>query len=382
MKAGSSNSLLRNLLVFIQFSVSIALIIGTVIVYRQLTYMRKKDLGFEPSHIVIIPLRNEETRSKGQVIKDEFLTHPNVLSATLSNGYPAGELAATGYFPEGYGDKDPWLIYHFAVDPDFIDKTMNMQIINGRNFSTEFTTDSTAVLINEVLLKRLAWDDPIDKIIQADRAEGTKYRVIGVIKDFHNQSLHQQINPIMLRFLRGQPRYLIIKLMSDHTPSTLLALENVWESINPEIPLDYQFLDERIAWFYEDEQKMGKIFIYFTLFALLIAALGLYGLASFIAEQRTKEIGIRKAMGATVARIAYILSRDFTKPVLLANLVAWPLVWFTMNKWLQNFSFRTDPAWWIFPAAALVTLLLALITVNIQTIRAASANPVNSLRYE
>ena len=382
MKVGSSNSLLRNILVFFQFTVSIALIIGTVIIYRQLTYITKKDLGFESSHIVIIPLRNDETRSKGQVIKDEFLTHPNVLSATLSNGYPAGELAATGYFPEGYSDKDPWLIYHFAVGPDFIDKTMNMQIIDGRNFSPEFTTDSTAVLINEVLLKRLAWDDPIGKIINSDRTPPTPYKIIGVIKDFHNQSLHQQINPIMLRFLRGQPRYLIIKLMPDQPSVTLLALEKAWKSINPEIPLNYEFLDERIAGFYEYEQKMGKIFIYFTLFALLIAALGLYGLASFISEQRTKEIGIRKAMGSTVARIAYILSWDFAKPVLLANIVAWPLAWYTMNKWLQNFSFRIDPAWWIFPAAALVTLLLALITVNIQTIRVASVNPVDSLRYE
>ena len=170
--------------------------------------------------------------------------------------------------------------------------------------------------------------------------------------------------------------------MPDQPSVTLLALEEAWESINPEIPLNYEFLDERIAGFYEYEQKMGKIFIYFTLFALLIAALGLYGLASFISEQRTKEIGIRRAMGSTIGKIAYILSRDFAKPVLLANIVAWPLAWFTMNKWLQDFTYRADLALWIFPAAALITLLLALITVNLKTIRAASANPVNSLRYE
>jgi putative ABC transport system permease protein len=203
-----------------------------------------------------------------------------------------------------------------------------------------------------------------------------------VIKDFHIQSLHQQINPVMIRFMRGQPNYLIVKLISDSTPLTLLALENAWEEINPEIPLEYHFLNERIDQFYASEKKMGKIIMYFTVFALFIAALGLYGLASFISEQRTKEIGIRKAMGSSISRITYILSRDFARPVLLANLAAWPLAWFAMNKWLQNFSFRTDLALWIFPVAALITLLLALVTVNIQTIRAASANPVDALRYE
>jgi putative ABC transport system permease protein len=382
LKAGSSNSLLRNVLVFFQFAVSIALIIGTVIISRQLTFMRKKDLGFDPSQVVIVELRNEETRSKGKVIKEAFLSYPNVISAALTSGLPAGQLSGSGYFPEGYGDRDPWLIYGFSVDPDFIDRTMKMKITRGRNFSTEFGTDSTAVLINEVLLKKLAWDDPIGKTINSDRTPPIPYKIIGVIRDFHIQSLHQQINPMMLRFLGGQPRYLIVRLLSDSTPLTLLALENAWEEINPDLPFDYQFLNERIDQFYTYEKKMGNIFIYFTAFALFIAALGLYGLATFISEQRTKEIGIRKVMGSSIAKISYILSRDFAKPVLLANLVAWPLAWHAMNKWLQNFSFRTEPALWVFPAAALLTLLLALITVNIQTIRAASANPVNSLRYE
>lgn len=382
MKAGSSNSLLRNALVFIQFTVSITLIIGTVIIYRQLTYLKEKDLGYEPNHVIVINLRNEKTRGLGPVIKEKFQTYPNVLSASLSTGLPAGQLSGTGYYPEGYGEKDPWLIYGFSVDPDFVEKTMKIRMINGRNFSTEFTTDSTAVLINEVLLKKLGWDDPVGKTIYSDNDPPTPYRIIGVMRDFHMMSLHEQINPIMLRFLGGQPNYLIIKLLSDAAPSTLLALENAWEEINPHIPFDYVYLDERIDQFYSSEEKMGNIFVYFTVFALFIAALGLYGLATFISEQRTKEIGIRKAMGSSVFLISFILSRDFAKPVLLANLFAWPVAWFAMNKWLQNFSYQTDFALWVFPAAALLTLLLALITVNIQTIRAASTNPVNSLRYE
>jgi putative ABC transport system permease protein len=186
----------------------------------------------------------------------------------------------------------------------------------------------------------------------------------------------------MLRFLGGEPDYLVVKLLSDATPLTLQALERAWEDINPEVPFDYTYLNDRIEKFYAAEQNMGSIFIYFTAFALFIAALGLYGLATFISEQRTKEIGIRKAMGSSISRISYILSRDFAKPVLLANLIAWPVAWFAMHKWLQNFSYRTDFAFWIFPVAAIITLLLALITVNIKTIRAAAANPVHSLRYE
>ena len=382
LKAGSSNSLLRNALVFIQFAVSITLIIGSVVIYRQLIFMREKDLGFEPSQVIVIHLKNQETRNKGPVIKEEFQAYPNVVSAALSTGLPAGQLSGTAYFPEGYADTDPWLIYGFSVDPDFIEKTMRMSIIAGRNFSNEFASDSTAVLINEVLLKRLAWEDPMGKFIYSDADPPTPYRVIGVTRDFHMQSLHQQINPVMIRFMIGNPNYLLVKLLSESTSTTLLALEQVWESINPNVPFDYHFLSERIDSFYTSEKKTGTIIMYFTLFALFIAALGLYGLATFISEQRTKEIGIRKAMGSSISGISYILSRDFAKPVLLANLVAWPAAWFAMVKWLQNFSYRTDLVWWIFPAAAIVSLALALITVNIRTIRAASANPVDSLRYE
>ncbi len=382
LKAASSNSLLRNALVFIQFTVSITLVIGTVVIYRQLKYMQQKDLGFEPSNVIVIRLRNDETRTKGKIIKERFLSYPNVISASLTSGLPAGQLSGTGYFPEGYGDKDPWLIYGFSADPDLIEKTLKMKVIKGRSFNSEFATDSMAVLINEVLLKRLDWDDPIGRIINSDKDPPTPYRIIGVVRDFHMQSLHQQINPVMLRFLRGNGNYLLVRLLSGATPRTLLALENAWEQINPEVPFDYYFLNERIEKFYVSEKKMGNIFVYFTIFALFIAALGLYGLATFISEQRTKEIGIRKALGSSIAEISYNLSRDFAKPVLLANLVAWPVAWFAMDKWLQNFSYRTDLALWVFPLAAIITLLLALVTVNVRTIRAASANPVNSLRYE
>ncbi|HEC43219.1 MAG TPA: FtsX-like permease family protein [Bacteroides sp.] len=386
IRAGSSNSLLRNTLVFIQFTISIALIIGTVIIYRQLEFIKNKNLGFDKENVVVFTLRNPETRRKAAVIKDEFLKQPDITGVSLTTGWPGGTLGGTGYFPEGYGDEDPWLLYGFSIDQDFIDKTARMTIVEGRNFSAEFASDSTAVLINETLMRQLDWtEDPIGRIISSDNTDSTNYRVIGVLGDFHNQSLHSKINPVMLRFLDGNPRFILVRIRETDPKKVLAQLELSWKEINPEIPFDYTFIDEQIDEFYEFEEKIGKIFIYFTLFAMLIAALGLYGLATYISEQRTKEIGIRKAMGSSVSKISYILSKDFAKPVLLANLFAWPLAWFTMKQWLQNFEYQTDMSLnivWIFLLAGFLALVLALITVNIQTIRAASSNPVDALRYE
>ncbi len=386
IKAGTSKSLLRTVLVVVQFTISIALIIGTVIIYRQLNYIKNKNLGFDKENIIVMTLRNQESRRKGIVIKNEFLKNPDVTGVSLSDGYPGGSLSGTGYFPEGYGDDDPWLLYGFAIDPDFIDKTARMVISEGRNFSTDFPSDSTAVLINETLARQLDWvDDPIGRIIESNNADSIQFRVIGVVGDFHDQSLHSRIHPVMLRYLRGDPAFILVRIRGEDPRSVLQELELAWREINPEIPFEYIYLDERIDEFYEFEDKIGKIFIYFTLFAMFIASLGLYGLASFVTEQRTKEIGIRKAMGSSVSKIAVLLSKDFARPVLFANLLAWPLAWFTMKHWLQNFEYQTDMSWkiiWVFAAAGFLALLLSLITVNIKTIQAASSNPVDALRYE
>jgi putative ABC transport system permease protein len=382
LKAGSSNSLLRNILVFVQFAVSITLIIGTVVIYRQLKFIQNKDLGFDKENIVIFTFRNPETMENGHLLKTGFTGIPGVTGASLSNGYPGGMLSGTGYFPEGYGDTDPWLIYGFAADPDFAENTMHMSVLRGRNFSKELASDSTSVLINETLLKDLAWDDPVDRVITSGGPDSTQFRIIGIVRDFHNQSLHQQINPIMIRYLREPPRFMLVKIRTGDMQSILAELRSVWQNINPEIPFDYEFLDERVAQFYEYEEKIGKILVYFTLFALFIASLGLYGLASFVSEQRTKEIGIRKAMGSTAGKISLILSRNFTRPVLLANLIAWPVAWYAMNRWLQEFQYQTDIPYWAFAAAGIFALAIALVTVNIHTFRAASANPVDALRYE
>lgn len=382
MKAGRSGSLLRNILVFAQFSISIALIIGTVILYNQLRYIQDRDLGFDKDNVIVIALRNDETRENAHVMKENYLENPDVLGACLSSGFPGGEISGTSYFPEGFGFTDPWLIYGFSTDPDMMDNTLKMRIIQGRNLRSDLPTDSTAVLINETLLAMLGWEDPIGKAIVTDRLDSTILRIVGVVQDFHNQSLHQKINPIMIQYLRELPGYLLVKTRTMDTRDVLPELEAAWEEVNPDMPFDYQYLDSRIAQFYEYEKKMGEIMVYFTIFALFIAVLGLYGLASYMAEQRTKEIGIRKAMGSSTWLISFILSRDFARPVLLANLVAWPMAWLIMGRWLQEFSYQTEIRYWIFIVSGLLALLIAVVTVNIQTIRASSFNPVDALRYE
>ncbi|MCK4748448.1 MAG: ABC transporter permease, partial [Bacteroidales bacterium] len=276
LKAGTSGSLLRNILVFVQFVISITLIIGTVVIYLQLQYVQNRDLGFDKDNIVVINFRNMETRENAYVLKNEFLNIPDVLGASLTNGYPGGELSGTSYFPEDYGFTEPWLIYGFDADPDLVNSTLKMQVLQGRNISYDTPTDSTAVLINETLLNMLDWGDPVGKTIITDREDSTTLRVVGVLKDFHSQSLHQQINPIMIQFLREPPRFILVKIRTPETLAVLPKLQSAWDVVNPEIPFDYHFLDDRISRFYDYEKKMGKILVYFTLFALFIASLGLY----------------------------------------------------------------------------------------------------------
>ncbi len=383
IKAASSNKLLRNILVFIQFTVSVALMTGTFIIYKQLQYVNQKELGFSRENVILISLRNQEIQEKAAIVKEGFMNLPGIQACALTNGHPGGELSGTGYFPDGFGDTDPWLIFGFDADPDFIENTMNMNIIEGRNISRDFSTDSTAVLINETLLGKLGWEDPIGRLIHGDREDKMSYRIVGVIRDFHNQSLHEKINPVMIKFLTGMPRYLLVKTESENVPEILEAMEGTWNTINPETPFDFQFLDDNFERFYDFEQKLGRILTWFTFFAFFIAALGLFGLSSFAAEQRTKEIGIRKAMGSSVTSLIMILSWDFARPILPAILISAPLTyWLIKRLYLQNFEYQTDINIWIFVYSGLAALLIALITVNLQITKTATSNPVNALRYE
>ncbi|NOR14592.1 MAG: FtsX-like permease family protein, partial [Candidatus Aminicenantes bacterium] len=265
--------------------------------------------------------------------------------------------------------------------------TMGMQIVAGRGFSREFPSDKKALILNETLAKQIGWDDPIGKTVSMTDFDEKRevilvpYTVIGVVRDFHFESLHQEIRGHI--FMLGDHFNMVaIKVRPDNISDTLANIEHVWQDMESGRPFDFSFLDETFERLYRTEQRLGKIFIYFTLVAIFIAGLGLFGLASFTVDQRTKEIGIRKILGASVPNVVLLLSKEFTKWVILANVVAWPLAYYVMNKWLQSFAYRIDVHVWIFLVSGVTALLISLLTVSSKAIKAAIANPVKALRYE
>jgi putative ABC transport system permease protein len=387
MRLGKTGILkLRNILVFIQFAISTGLIICTIIIYLQLDFLKTKQLGFDKDAIISVELRNKELRDNASVFKEEVLKIAGVENACLSTTYPGRGLSGSSYIPEGIDKKDPWLIFSFHADEDFAEKTMHMKILQGRDFSKDFGSDSNAVLINETLNKKLGWENPIGKKIVPSYPEGTssiaEYHVIGVVADFHFQSLYETVDPIMINLIDEPPQLLLIRMDPLMQAETLTKIGEKWSNLNPEHPFDYEFLNDFFENFYYSEKRIGRILIFLTLFAIFIASIGLLGLASFTAEQRTKEIGIRKVMGASAFAISLRLSLEYLKMICFAGVIAWPVSYYLMFTWLEKFSYRTEMPIWVFIVSTGITTVLSLIVVNFQTIRAANSNPVDSLRYE
>jgi putative ABC transport system permease protein len=387
MKLGKTGNLkLRNLLVFIQFAISTGLIICTIVIYLQLDYLKTKNLGFDKESVISIEMRNPELRDNATVLKEEILKISGVQYASLSSTYPGRGLKGSSFTPEGINEKDPWLIFSFQADEDFAEKTMQMEILQGRSFRKDFGSDTTAVLINETLRKKLGWIDPIGKKILPSYPEdaGTKreYHVIGVVADFHFQSLHEAVDPILIHLLDEPPQLLLVRMDPQTQSETLKKIGQAWNTLNPDHPFDFEFINDFFEIFYYAEKRIGRILIYLTMFAIFIASIGLLGLASFTAEQRTKEIGIRKVLGASAFTISLRLSLEYLKMISYASILAWPVSYYMMHSWLEKFSYRTEIPAWPFVFSTLVTIILSLLVVNIQTIKAANSNPVESLRYE
>ncbi|MCK4922194.1 MAG: ABC transporter permease [Bacteroidales bacterium] len=383
LRTGGSNRVLRDILVFIQFAISAGLIISTIIIYLQLNYVTGKELGFQKEGMISVFLRNEEVQKKAEVLKTKLLDIPGVNSASLANSIPGMSLSGSSYFPEGY-TSDPWLIYNFQVDEYFIEKTFKMRIIQGRNFSKSTASDSSAVIINETLQEQLDWSDPIDKKFFYDEtfSDSISLHVIGVVKDFHFKSLHESIEPTMIHFQQNNPQYLVIRLQSASTEYTLKNIEELWNVLFPDLPFDFRYVDESFDNLYTSEKRLSMLFLYLAIFAIFIACLGLLGIVSFTAEQRSKEIGIRKILGASIFSISKMLTLEYIKLIIYANFIAWPLSYLLMSKWLQNFSYLTPVPIWVFLLSLIITLLSALLIINLQTIKINSEDPVNSLRYD
>ncbi len=376
---GTRGIVLRKGLVIAQFTISIALIISTIIVYKQLQFMRDQDLGFNKDQMVIINTNGDKNRV---AFKESLLSIPGVLGTSFSNSIPGNNNpVANSKVENSTGDMQQASLDIYFVDLDFMNQ-YEMKIVAGRGFSKQLATDSTdAMVINESAAKLLGYKSPQQAIGKKFDQWGTLGEIIGVVKDFHYLGLQKEIPPLSIRIESRDPM-LSIKLSSHHMPSTIKAIESKWNQIIPNRPFDYSFLDEDFNKQYSAEDRFGSLFLDFAVLAIFIACLGLLGLTSYSTIQRTKEIGVRKVIGASISNIVTLLSAGFMKLVMVALVIASPLAWWAINKWLEGFAYRTDVSWWVFLTAGLMAIFIALITVSFQSIRAAIANPVKSLRAE
>lgn len=370
--------LLRRILVVSQFAISITFIIATALIFRQLNYMKNEKLGFKKEHVLMIPMHDSEVLKRVETMKSELLANPHVLSVCASSYFPGRRLWYQNYRHEGAMETNAPMMHWIAVDHDFIE-TFQIEILKGRNFSREFPSDSrNAYLLNEAAVKEIGWASPLGK--QFEIIE--KGPVIGVVRDFHFFSLHQKIEPLALFIYPEGLDYLAVRVKPDSIPDTLTFLGSKWDEFSKTQPFEYSFLDDDYDNLYKSETRLTKVFGYVATLSIFIACLGLFGLSSFMIERRTKEIGIRKVLGASVSNLFIVLSKEFTKCVLMANIIAWPLGYFIMNRWLQDFAYRISIEFWIFLMAMALALIIALFTVSYQTIKAALANPLEVLRYE
>lgn len=385
LTAGFKSGWLRSALVVFQFAISIFLIVGTVVIQGQLNYIRNKELGYNREQVLI--LENAYSLGNGvKTFRQELLNLPGVQNASISGFLPTGgNRTDSPLFPNASMDqKHAVSMQNWWIDEAYI-PTMDMKMAKGRNFSPQLPTDSSGVIINEAAAKLLGFTDPLNKplyhISDLEKKVVRQYQIIGVVKDFNFNSLRQTVSPLVF-FLGDDRGSITVRIKTDNIKNLLGQIEEKWKAVVPSQPFNYTFMDDAFNNLYAAEQRVGIISLSFSVLAIFIACLGLFGLVTFAAEQRTKEIGIRKVLGATVANIVQLLSKDFMKLVLISAVVAFPLAWWVMHQWLQDFAYRIDIGWWVFAIAGLVAALIALATVSFQAVRAALTNPVKNLRSD
>ena len=369
---------LRRMLVVIQFVISIIFIVCTLVIHNQLNYIRDKNLGYIKDHLVVVPIHNKDVKKKFELYKTEILHNANILGATAT-AYSPSEL---GYYQnvdfKGSAEDAMHYINWIPVDRDFI-KTMGLKLIKGNNFSQDCLPGANiSYILNETAIKQIGSKNPLGQ--QMDIIGWGS--VIGVIKDFNFESLHSQIQPMALCVYPDAFKYLLVRIKAGNISSSIHFLESQWKEIFPDQTFEYSFFDESFNRLYKAEFRQGDIFNFITVLALTIACLGLFGLIHFSIGRRTKEIGIRKVFGSTVLNIVLLLIKDFIKWILIANIIACPVAYYFMNSWLEDFAYRINIRWWIFALSGGIALVIALATISFQAIKAATANPVESLRYE
>jgi putative ABC transport system permease protein len=370
---------LQKFLIVMQYAVSIILVIGSIVIYRQLQFIQNKELGYDKEHVITLDSRDNSVNKSFDVIHNELLQNPQIIAVTKSGHLPTN---IRGWFTfrkkeNGNKEDEESLMYRSLVYYDFLE-VFGIELIAGRDFSKEIKSDmGGACMINETAAKAFGWtpEEAIGKVY------GNDFPVIGVIRDIHMHSMHEPIQPLMLILHNGRGRYISLKVRPERISETIALVEKTFKKYSP-FPLEYSFLDDRFDELYKSEMKMGEIFGFFTVLSILIASLGIFGMAAFSTGQRTKEIGIRKVMGASVRSIMTLLSRDFLILVVVAFFIALPFAWYAIDQWLQDFAYKIDIEWWVFALAGLFVLLIAYLAIGYQSIKAAFINPVDSLRSE
>ncbi len=374
---------LRQVLVVIQFSMSIFLLVSTAVIHDQLEYIQTKRLGFDKEHVMVVPITGSHQIPNTPVLKQRLSGMPGVVGIATTTGLPGMRVVPIlELWAEGMPPEDHLMMATLHVDEHFLD-VMDIDLVAGRNFSPDWGTDTTSgFLLNETAIRYLGWGDPADAIGRQferrtfERASG---RVIGVVRDFHLRTIHEEIEPAVI-MTSTYHIFVLIRIEPDRISETIGRIEEVWRDVDPRFPLDYTFLDEDFDALYRTDHQIGEIFAVFAFLAIFVACLGLLGLASFSIQQRTREIGIRKVVGSTVSGIVVLLSKDFMKYVLLANLIAWPLVYFVMVNWLQNYAYAAEIRFEWFLIGGLVALVIAWLTIGVHAVTASRRNPVNALR--
>jgi putative ABC transport system permease protein len=382
---------LRHSLVVVQFSLSVLLIISAMVVYRQVQYLNTKDLGFDKEQIMFFPMRGNNMFANYNTFKNDLLQSPGVSSVSIGYGFPGDLVAGDGIIVPREGEHTEHSVTQLMVDYDYI-STLGVTLVAGRDFSKEITTDATeGFIINETAVKELGFGTAEKALGQplhwnvwvSEPADSLKKgKIIGVVKDFHYKSLYDKMEPTVLQIFPPAYWKVAVKMETAGIEGALEHVKAVWNKFSPDFPIEYKFLDESFHQMYKAEDKLKTLLWIFTGIAIFVGCLGLFGLAAYAAERRTKEIGIRKVLGASEQSIVALLSKDFVKLVLLAILIASPIAWYFMNQWLQDFAYRISISWWIFALAGGFALLIAFITISYQAIKAAMANPIKNLRTE
>ncbi len=377
--AGNKGNLLRSGLVVFQFAISIVLFISTFVVYSQLKYIQNAKLGFDKDHILVVQ-RAWALENHAEAFKQLLMKNRDIIDASNSTDVPGAAFGQNVFRAENSPDTQQYLMSLMSSDYNFA-KAMGLEVEEGRYFSRQFPSDSLAVVLNESAVRMFGLTGPVGKrifFVGSDKP----LKIIGVVKDFHYESLHERIRPLVITLGLGQTPYLPIRFKTSDISGLLGYIKSEWKKFVPGKPFEYYFLDQDIDRLYQAEQKTGEVFTTFSLLAIFIACLGLFGLAAFTAERRTKEIGIRKTLGSSIAGIIFLLSKEFTKWVLIANVIAWPVAYYLMNNWLKDFAYRIEMSLWTFVLSGVLALVVAELTVGFHAMRAATANPVEALRYE